>query len=162
MTQVVNFKTVVEVLCDPDKYTVCDKISGLPDNVSSDHIPIYWGILGLSMMVISTSILGSNSLTISFDIRDIGWEIMMWLSYTLWLPVVILWLLRIILNDNETVNWLFVLFSNLTMIGPILGYWVSLILIVVGWAVDSFSLVDMAAVINFIIWLFTAFVASWY
>lgn len=60
------------------------------------------------------------------------------------------------------VNWLYVLSSNVTMLGPILLYWVSILLIFVGWAVDWFKFLDVMGVIRLAMWIVFSFFMSYF
>ncbi len=152
-------KTVVEYLCDPEKFSFCKKISDKADSVSSDKIPVYWGILGLAVEITGTMISGSGW-HFNWDLSAIGWSIMKYSSLTFWSPSIIMWIIRLFVPNNETVNWLYVLTSNLTMLGPILLYWVSIIMIVVGWIADQS--VTFEAVLKWLAWIVLAFIASFY
>lgn len=75
----------------------------------------------------------------STDLKYLGWGIASLSANLLWGPVFVLWGLRFLLEDNSTVNWLFVMFSNLSMLGPVLLYWLAAVLIPAGWILDSFG-----------------------
>ena len=80
----------------------------------------------------------------------------------IWDPIMILWFVRLFIKENETVNWLFVLFSNVSMMGPYLLYWVSILLIFVGYAIDLFALLDPIGIVKFVIWIMLSFAASYF
>jgi len=80
----------------------------------------------------------------------------------MWGPVILLWILRFFLEDNETVNWLFVMTSNFTMLGPILLYWLATIMIMVGWVTDNDIMFTGRWVGKFFLWVLLTFVASFY
>lgn len=73
-----------------------------------------------------------------------------------------MWFIRFFADENELVNWIYVLFSNFTMLGPVIVYWVSIVLILIGWAVDSFDLVDSDALLKWFTWIVLSFFASFY
>jgi hypothetical protein len=65
------------------------------------------------------------------------------------------------MSDNETVNWLYVLFSNISMLGPALLYWLSWVLIPVGWLANT-DLMDTDAILRWLAWAVLAFIASFF
>jgi len=161
MSEVVSYKAVVEYICNPDKFDFCKSISEKPDNVDSDKIPLYWGLLGIALNVASNLIAGSGW-SFNWGIRSIGWSLMKYSTATAWGPVVLLWLIRFFIKDNDIVNWLYVLSSNFTMLGPIILDWLSALLIIVGWGVDSFNTVDVEVVLKWFAWIILAFLSSFY
>ena len=73
------------------------------------------------------------------------------------------WILRnFVVDDNEDVDWLFVLSSNLTMLGPVIIYWVSIVLIPVGWVLDGFDTINTDQFVRYAAWVILAFVSSVY
>ena len=48
------------------------------------------------------------------------------------------------------------------MLGPILLYWLSIILIVIGWIDAGFSGLTGETYLRFALWILMSFVASWY
>lgn len=157
----VSYKAIVEYICNPDKYDTCQSIAELPDKVDDEDINLYWGLLGIIISATSNWISGSGW-NFNTELRYIGWSLQKWTTNTLWGPVVLMWLIRFLVDDNETVNWLYVLTSNFTMLGPVLLYWISIIMIVVGWALDGFDYVDSDALIKWVAWVFLAFFGSFY
>lgn len=125
---------------------------------------LYWGLLGIGTSVAAGAITGGGGYwTLSYDgIGALGWQLMNLFSSGLWGPVILFWLIRFLVDDNDNVNWLYVLFSNLTMVGPILAYWISVVLIPIGWVVDGLDLVTASTVLKWTAWVFTAFVVSFY
>ncbi len=73
-----------------------------------------------------------------------------------------MWIVRFFIPDNTDVEWLYVLFSNFTMLGPIALYWLSSILIVIGWIDVKFASLGPGTYIRFALWVFMSFAASWY
>ena len=101
---------------------------------------------------------------VRFDnsIRGIGWSLMHWATNGIWGPVLFFWFIRIFIKDSELVNWLFVLFSNISMLGPVLIYWLSTVLIIVGYAVDGFKYMDLTSLFKLVVWIFASFLSSYY
>ena len=151
---------IVDYICDPNIFSFCNTISQLPDNVQDSKVPTYWGLLGLTMITVSSVIAGSDGFGFTLSISQIGWELMNIFSYVLWVPVIIFWIPRFFVNDNDTLNWLFVIFSNFTMTGPILGYWLSIILVPIGWI--SNSIVSPLEIFRWFLWIVVIFFASFY
>ena len=42
--------------------------------------------------------------------------------------------------QNDMIDYLYVLFSNLTLLGPIAGYWVTIFMVLIGWAIQKFQI----------------------
>jgi hypothetical protein len=125
-------------------------------------IKSHWGILSIAVQVAS-SIIAGGGFSFETSISMLGWSIMKWSSVGVWFWVTIFWLGRFFVGeDNEDLNWLFVTSSNFTMLGPILLYWVSIVLIPIGWAVDGFDLVSTSSIIEWVAWIFVAIIASFY
>ena len=87
---------------------------------------------------------------------------MTFFSYTLWGPNLLFWFIRLFVADNETVNWLFVLTGNLTMLGPIFGYWLSALLILIGWVVSVGEGLSLTGIISYTFYVMLAFILSFY
>jgi hypothetical protein len=82
------------------------------------------------------------------------------INVVLWTPVLIIWVIRFIEETNPTINWLFVLFSNVSMLGPIFGYWLSILIIPIGWAAEgSFT---WEALTRLFCWIIVSFFASFF
>lgn len=161
MQNAVEYKAIVEYICDPNKHDFCKKFYDKPNGVEVDKIPLYWGLLAIAVQVAS-SLLAGGGLSFNTGISTIGWSLMKWTSAGVWFWVTVFWLGRLVLGeDNETINWLFVLTSNFSMLGPILLYWVSIVLIPVGWIADS-NFFDISSLLKWISWIFVAIVASFY
>ena len=112
------------------------------------------------MIFLSSVIAGSDGFGFTLSISQLGWELMNIFSYVLWVPVIIFWIPRFFVNGNDTLNWLFVIFSNFTMTGPILGYWLSIILVPIGWI--SNSLATPFDIIRWLLWFVVVCIASFY
>ena len=130
--------SVVDYICNPNDSSFCKDISEMPDKqVKPEDQALWWGILGILISGISGAIAGGDGFALEGNLGALGWEIMNIFGSGLWGPSILLWIVRLFVKDNDNVNWLFVLFSNITLLGPILGYWVAVILIPIGWATDS-------------------------
>ena len=71
-----------------------------------------------------------------------GWDLVSFFVSLTWFPSFFFWICALIAqNKNDTLNYLYVLFSNLTMLGPSGLYWASILFIIVGWACDKFAYV---------------------
>jgi hypothetical protein len=137
----------------------------MPDKTATetDDILLWWGIVGwLVQFFTSYTYSGAGGWGGYNSISWNGWRLMTFFSYTLWGPNLLFWLIRFFVQDNEMVNWLFVLTGNLTMLGPIFGYWLSALLILVGWIVSAGDGVGVGGVISFTFYLMLAFILSFY
>lgn len=125
---------------------------------------MYWGILGLVITASSNWVAGRSGRYYKFDssIRGLGWSIQNWTTNSVWDPIILMWFIRFFIKDNDLVNWFYVLFSNISMLGPVLLYWVSTALIIVGYAVDTFEYFDLDALLKLVAWIVISFVASYY
>ena len=153
----------MEFFCNPDKYETCEKIKNRPNKTDDDKVPLYWGLLGLLISASGNWAAGRSGRSYAFDssIRGIGWSIQDWTTNSVWDPIITLWIVRFFIKDNDLINWLFVLFSNISMLGPVLLYWVSTILIIVGYAVDGFE--DFGTYgPRLAAWILVTFIASYY
>ena len=98
---------------------------------------MYWGILAGFMTAFAG---GAGNGFFNFkNWSTLGWNVFsLYVSLT-WFPSFFFWICRLIANyKNDTLNYLFVLFSNWTMLGPVGFYWASILLVIVGWACDKF------------------------
>ena len=155
-------EALVDYICNPDKFNICRDISEMPDNqVKPEDQPLWWGILGILVSVASGAIAGGNGFNFHWHFASLGWQLMNIFGSALWGPSILLWIIRLFVSDNENINWLFVLLSNVTLIGPILGYWLAVILVPIGWASDS-DYYSTEALIRWLCWIVVAFFASFY
>lgn len=153
---------MVDYLC-PSSISLCEKLASYPDKVDSDKIPLYWGILGLFISSGANAIVGGGyGWGFYWGIQSVGWSLMRWSTISVWTVPILMWIIRFFLPDNENVNWLYVMFSNFTLLGPILLYWLASILIVIGWIDASFDYNTTETYIRFALWILLSFVASWY
>ena len=95
-----------------------------------------------------------------FNLLSAGWSLMYTFNSFTWGWTVLFWLLRFIVDDNDNINWLYVLFSNLTMFGPLGFYWLSLLLIIAGWIIKVFDGFSAKQAFYLFEWFFTAVFAS--
>lgn len=153
---------MVDYLC-PSSVSICEKMASYPDNVESDKIPLYWGLLGIFIGVGANAIVGgSYGWGFYWGIQSIGWSLMRWSTTTVWGPAILMWIIRFFVPDDENVNWLYVMFSNFTLLGPILLYWLASIFIIIGWIDLKFSGLGADQYIRFALWILLSFAASWY
>ena len=64
---------------------------------------------------------------------------MWWYNSLTWGPNILFWILHLIFKSSDTITYLFVTFSNLTLLGPIIMYWVTLALVLLSWIFSGFS-----------------------
>ena len=156
-------KSIVEYFCNPDKYETCAKFQERPGRVDDDKVPVYWGILGIVINFASSFVMGNRGgRRFDSSIRGLGWSLQRWSIYSVWDPVLLFWFIRFFVKDNDVVNWLYVLFSNISMLGPVLIYWLSSLLILVGYAVDGFEFFGFNELWKWAFQVVVFFVASYY
>ena len=136
------------------------------DDQDADSIKTLWGVLGILMIIMSNATAhGSYNIidaVSNFELAWFGWSLMYTFNSFTWGFTVLFWLLNLLVKDNETLLWLQVLFSNLTMFGPLGIYWLSLITILLGWVIDLFDLIGAKDIAKLVAWFFTAIVASFF
>jgi hypothetical protein len=49
----VELKSIVEYICDPEKYETCKNFQERPDNTSTENIPQKWGYMGLILGLVA-------------------------------------------------------------------------------------------------------------
>ena len=124
-------------ICNPN-WQLCKSVAKQANGVSNANIPLYWGGLGIFL-----SVMGSLSFTQvgvsagGFGLASLGWTLMWWYNNLTWGPNFLFWLIHIIVPKNVQITYLFVLFSNLTLLGPIIMYWLILVLVLVAFAVNG-------------------------
>ena len=64
---------------------------------------------------------------------------MWWYNSLTWGPNILFWILHLIFKSSDTITYLFVTFANLTLLGPIIMYWVTLALALLSWIFSGFS-----------------------
>ena len=134
----------------------------MPDKqVEPKDQPLWWGILGILVSASSGAIAGGDGFSMQGDLGALGWEFMNIFGSGLWGPSILLWIIRLFVRDNDNVNWLFVLLSNITLLGPVLGYWLAAILVPIGWATNT-DYYSTNALIRWLCWIVVAFFASFY
>jgi hypothetical protein len=73
----------------------------------------------------------------------------------------IFWFLeKFVMKENENVHWAMVFFSNLTLMGPIMIYWITAALIAIGWVVGLFTAFSLWGTAKMIIWFALIIAAS--
>ena len=96
----------------------------------------------------------------NFKVGSLGYSLYYVFTNFTWGWTVFFWVVKLIVKDNENVDWAFVLFSNLTMLGPLGVYWVSLILILLGWVLTGFKGFGLKTIAYLLEYFFTVVIVS--
>jgi len=149
-------------ICDPE-IELCDSIRDMAEENTPEQekAALYWGLMALVLWFCSGQVgaLGGGGLT-TWTLSSIGWNLLFIYNSLAWTPNFIFWLLHMIKKDSESFTYYFVLFSNLTLLGPIFIWWLTLALAIISWIIGGLG--NLVWSIVYLIEIFVVYVIGAY